>query len=403
MLKAEFTGQFKKETLILRHCSLPGGDGVIRKILMICVLLFSFVTATVHCETLVLPQRLKSIGTESFAQNTAITEVIIPNGAESIGDRAFFGCSSLGWITIPESIVLFGEDCFKGCSDDILIRTVPGSSASEYARSQKMDYQADTHYRALLIGQTYSAVPGSELLGPENDVAALQQCLKRFGDTEYDVSVRLDLSRDEMISSIKTAFGAATSNDVSLLYYSGHCAFVSDDSQEIALVGADAKDMLTVSRLRAALDQIPGRKIIIIDACYSGSIISAERNANAKNASQESESLSVTIADAFISAFSERKRANLTGDDYFVLASSAADEESYEDEVDGTVMGLFSAHLVKACTYENESAAPADTNGNGVITVQEMYIYTHRALLAYGQHVRVFPQDCNWFGILRME
>ncbi len=150
--------------------------------------------------------------------------------------------------------------------------------------------------------------------------------------------------------------------------------------------------------MRAALDRIPGRKIVIIDACYSGNLLTA-RGGTKSAATPEAFNAS------FISAFSTRTRRGLAADSYFVLTAAAANEQSYEAEVNGQVMGLFTASLLEGCGYSFASSLaatlPADSNANRVLTLAELYRYTARNLLSDGQHVQVYPENCGWFGLLR--
>ena len=68
-------------------------------------------------------------------------------------------------------------------------------------------------------------------------------------------------------------------------------------------------------------------------------------------------------------------------------------------------MGLFTSVLVTGCGYDAanncSTSLMSDCNDNGVLTLQEIYQYAWKKLIAEGQHVRVYPEDCKWFGVLR--
>ena len=73
---------------------------------------------------------------------------------------------------------------------------------------------------------------------------------------------------------------AVSYNDVSLFYYSGHGAnSVGADgnptSYHAALVGT-FQTYVSIARLKTELDKIPGKKVIIIDACHSGQFIARD-------------------------------------------------------------------------------------------------------------------------------
>ena len=353
-------------------------------------------------DTLTLPQGVARIEAEAFAMDPAIREAVLPDGLVSIGDEAFAGCENLGWLTVPGSVTELGADFISGCAEDLLLRTEAGSAACAYAQSNSVDYQAGTVYRALLICQTYPDDESLTLPGPANDALGMEGCLSLFDATDYAVTVRANLTAEGMLDAIAEVFGAATAQDVSLVYYSGHGISSADTSQQGALLGSDGVNAVTAGQLRAALDRIPGRKIVIIDACYSGNLLTA-RSA-AKRGADNAARLDAFNA-SFISAFSTRTRRGLAADSYFVLTAAAANEQSYEDEVNGHIMGLFTASLLEGCGYSFSpslaASLPADSNGNRVLTLAELYRYTARLLLSDGQHVQVYPEDCRWFGLLR--
>lgn len=359
-----------------------------------------------QAEKLVLPGRLAGIGDGAFAGDLSIEEVVISDGTLAIGDSAFAACNNLGRITIPRSVESLGESFIQGCADDLLIMTEPGSAACLYAQSNSVDYQAETAYRALLIGQTYPDIPSLKLNGPDNDAAALKRCLEQFSTTGYRTTVCMNLTAEEILAAITDAFGTAAAEDVSLFYYSGHGVSSEDSSQQGALLGADNGGSITAAQLRSALDRIPGRKIVIIDACYSGNMLTVNEGVTAYSAEiGYAEEAAEAFADSFISAFSQGKGRSLVGDGYFVLTSAAADEESFESRVGDRIMGLFTSNLIAGCGYDVINDCPldpaADSNANGVLTLREIYQYTRKSLIVEGQHARVYPVDCCWFGMLR--
>lgn len=360
--------------------------------------------AGARAEGLALPDGLERIGAEAFAGSAAIASADIPEGVTSIGDRAFADCASLARVAVPASVTQLGEDVFDGCPEDLLILTTPGSAACAYARLHAMDYQADTVYRALLVGQSYAESAMPPLEGPENDIKALRECLRGFDGTPYEVNVRRDVSAEALLAAIDETFGAAKPEDVSLFYYSGHGAASGDDAQRGALVGASGEDYVTANQLRAALDAVPGRKIVVIDACYSGNMLSESAGTASMEAASD-QSGAERFVDDFVSAFSVRKRRGLAADGYFVLTAAADNEESYEDDVGDGVMGLFTYHLVRGCGYAPGSGwtdtRGADADGNSVLVLRELYRYARRQLIAERQHVQVYPEDCGWFGIFR--
>lgn len=369
------------------------------KKLLCAALLLALIMASAQAEILTLPNGITEVEEEAFAGDTSLREVVLPESVTRIGAEAFAGCTGLQWITVPGSAETLGEDWLSGCAGDVLIRTEAGSAACTYAQANSVDYQAGTVYRALLIGQSYIGTPNVDnLYGTRNDALGLAACLGQFQETRYVTDVRFDLTADEMLSAIAESFAGATAQDVSLFFYSGHGLTSYVPSMQGALVGNDNQDIITAAQLRAALDQVPGRKIVIIDACHSGNLITA------RSASKDAVSAAEAFTASFIDVFS-RKSRGLAGDSYFVLAAAAASEMSYESAIDNIVMGMFTSCLLTGCGYQfrtgNFIPLYADANENNVLTLNEIYTYVANRLISDGQHAQVYPAGCTWFGLMR--
>lgn len=355
-----------------------------------------------------LPEGLISIREEAFFGDAGLRNLTLPEGVEEIGARAF-AYTQLRTVTLPESLHSIAEDAFLGVSTAVLIETEPGSVAARYALFHELDFRAGTVCRALLIGQ--SEYPGKMALeGPKKDMGTMQSLLE--GD--YEVHVAENLSPEEMLSAISETFADAREADLSLLYYSGHGLSSSEPGKNGAFVGIDYESYLTPGELRQALDYIPGRKIVLVDACYSGALIDSleEDTVSASAASEEAggDGILAEAADtiaaaeaavmAFVSAFSDVYASALSGGSaprsYFVLASSRADEKSWESDWGG----LFTQALAASSTS-------ADMNGDEVVSLQECYKYTMNAVSdtvtekGLKQSVQVSPENCTWFGMFR--
>ena len=369
------------------------------------ILLFTCASADV----MTIPDGVTGIEEEAFAGDTSLTRLALPDTVTAIGERAFAGCTGLGWATIPASVQTIGDAAFDSCAGDLLIATSAGSAAGLYARLNDVDYQAGTAYRALLIGQTYEGNTEVENLeGPDNDVAALRLCLENFNTTPWQVTVEMNLTAQGILDAVASAFSGATADDVSLFYYSGHGISSLNSETLGALVGMSTYDYVTASQLRAAMDLIPGRKVIIIDACYSGNFIPVIAR-SARGYSAEAAPTHVDFAESFIRTFSRRSRGAASGDQYFIMTAAAADEESFEYEytVNGQkrVVGLFTSTLCEGCGYNEVrqyyKSLSADANGNTVITFDEVYRYVQSRTAGEDQTVQVYPAACDWFGLMR--
>ena len=358
-------------------------------------------------ELLTLPPALTVIEAQAFEGDAALSEALLPESVVSIGPRAFADCAGLQRIYIPAGTEAIAADAFEGVPGPLLIRTQPGSAAMGFALEQGIDFQANTRCRALIIAngsyENMSALPGTIA-----DAQAMAAMLSAFHTTDYAVTSLSNLTAAEMEAAILSAFGEAEAQDLSLFYYSGHGKYSGDPAVNGALMGVDGA-LLTASALRACLDSVAGRKIVIVDACYSGSLIAKAASPSASGD---------CFAAAFLQAFSApggspRSRAadRLNDNGYYVLCAAKSSEESYEyisDTGESSIQyGVFTRALCLGCGYDlitqAFSAPGADRDGNGVITLQEAYSETLRNILKAGanQTPQVWPAQCTRFGLLR--
>jgi len=348
-----------------------------------------------------------------FSCHARASEIVIPDGTTAIEAEAFANCSAVQTVVIPDTVTAIGENAFLNCGEAMLIRAGAGSAGAAYAQANRIDYMAGTEYRALVIAQTY---PGTikELAGPANDARAVSRCLQNLSTTPFTVRTEENLSPDGMISAISSCFAAADSNDVSLVYYSGH------GEPDGSLLGAD-EDFSTLppTQLRAALDSIPGRKVVIVDACYSGKLISEEDTGSgtlrgertAKAASDEAGAGAENFVNAFQAAFRYRLRGALNSDLYFVITAARETEMSMEDYIYSggmqACMGVFTFGFCRGCGWDgpaNQSCGLlADRNGDRAVSIQEAYAYARSIALTYNrsQSAAVWPADCRWFAPIR--
>ena len=338
-----------------------------------------------------------AIAENAFAGNTALTSAVIPGSVTRVGAGAFSGCTALADVAVPASVVEFGDGWLAGTPSDLLIRTSAGSAAARWARANHVDRQADTQYRALLIGQTYAENPDiSTLPGGSNDIHALKEALEGHSGTPWSVVQEEDLSAGGIFSEIQSAYAGADEDDVSLFYYSGHGV-----SGTGSLLGTD-RERISPTQLRSALDAVPGRKIVIVDACYSGNLLTAKSGSNENDAEE--------FTQAFIAAFSRTGRSNLAGDGYFVITAASGAEQSWAAEFNGEVYSIFTFFLccgLGSDPLDGPGDLLADDNGNSVVTLQELWRYTYGEALDLTsgwdvpQYAQVWPGDCDWLGVVR--
>lgn len=224
-------------------------------------------------------------------------------------------------------------------------------------------------YRALLIGNTYTG-ESNELPGCENDVDGMRTMLGRMTATPYSVTVKKNIRAEEILSSISSTFGNASYNDVSLFYYSGHGAnSVGADgnptSYHAALVGT-FQTYVSIARLKTELDKIPGKKVIIIDACHSGQFIARDGMVTQVSSSAfNSQVVNLFANDDQLSGDVSRTAVVLAADGSELLSEEAPE---FIDRAGETNFAKSGYYVITACRSEEKSVSTGyDSNGDGKI------------------------------------
>lgn len=224
-------------------------------------------------------------------------------------------------------------------------------------------------YRALLIGNTYTG-ESNELPGCDNDVDGMRTMLGRMTATPYSVTVKKNIRAEEILSSISSTFGNASYNDVSLFYYSGHGAnSVGADgnptSYHAALVGT-FQTYVSIARLKTELDKIPGKKVIIIDACHSGQFIARDGTVTQVSSSAfNSQVVNLFANDDQLSGDVSRTAVVLAADGSELLSEEAS---AFIDRAGDTNFAKSGYYVITACRSEEKSVSTGyDSNGDGKI------------------------------------
>lgn len=224
-------------------------------------------------------------------------------------------------------------------------------------------------YRALLIGNTYTG-ESNELPGCENDVDGMRTMLGRMTATPYSVTVKKNIRAEEILSSISSTFGNASYNDVSLFYYSGHGANSlgadgNPTSYHAALVGT-FQTYVSIARLKTELDKIPGKKVIIIDACHSGQFIARDGTMTQVSSSAfNSQVVNLFANDDQLSGDVNRTAVVLAADGSELLSEEAPE---FIDRAGDTNFAKSGYYVITACRSEEKSVSTGyDSNGDGKI------------------------------------
>jgi len=248
-------------------------------------------------------------------------------------------------------------------------------------------------YRALLIGQTDSASVSAQGSGNRNNTEAFRIMLGSTKAPAYrpaDTMVYHNLTTPDVLTRIKTAFQRAKAGDVSLFYFSG-----KGDSDGL-FCNENGEERLSFVQLKEALDAVPGKKLVILEASCSGSAIDQSRRDSAIF-----ERFNNAVGSVFVSG---DQRANLVGTEYYVLTACSREQTAAEMVfvMNRKRMGIFTSQLlngsgINSLTNAVQSELLADVDGDGQLTLHEVYTYTNDAVasvcddLGYEQDIQVYP------------
>ena len=354
---------------------------------------------------------------------------------------AFAGHAELNAVTIPDGVTELEEGWHEGCGEALLVRCGPDGAARAYAVSHGLDFDCGGKRRVLILAEDYEDnryLP--TLQGPPNDAAALAAAFSRWG---FETTVRRNLTSQGILSEIGTVFAGATENDISVVTYSGHG---DTDGSLIGsnYAGSDATGRVRPAALAAKMAEIPGRKVLILDSCYAGNILTAGadgtalapkaalRAAAAADGALPEETEETDGTDAAAEAFPEAfiggildafRAAPAAGTDglrrmarsssavnrTYIMAAAAADREAYEDAFsyggETKQMGYFTHFLCWGLGWNGVSevaiAAYADAaagggNGDGAVSFAEGFEYAKtrvRARLGDRESSQASPED----------
>ena len=226
--------------------------------------------------------------------------------------------------------------------------------------------------RALLIGCDH-------FVSLEDTWPAADNNLRMLSDTLMTDQRRYALIRSYSSSiatveafeeAVRSAFENARDEDVSLLYISTHG--VNDDSggeirAGVLLSDGEQEALLEAAALQEILNTIPGKKVLILDACNSGALIGKGLHASPD-------------------------QACFTGTDYKVLCSAGGSEASwyYQSAQNAASDGASYFATVLAYGLGNQGDFAADRNQDGLITLEETYAFLYENYAA--STPQVYPQ-----------
>ena len=204
--------------------------------------------------------------------------------------------------------------------------------------------------RCLVIGFDRFVTMPSTGRASANNTETMAALLEDFLPGEKQITIHVDGpgNIDGFEELIRETFAGAREEDTALVYLSTHGVSAPEAPGGTVLLISDGEqeEGLTPERLREMLDGIPGKKILMADACRSGALIGR----GAKNG-----------------------RDFFDDDRYRALVSAGAGEDSWfwsaeEDEYTGT--GYFTEALDSALRASDPEQI--DPDGNGTVSLKEL-------------------------------
>ena len=196
--------------------------------------------------------------------------------------------------------------------------------------------------KVFLVSVGITDYPGTsmDLTLPAKDAETISWLYSKNTSVDKDLLLNEKATIQNIISSMRRTFAQAGTDDIVVLFFSGHGypgGFVAYDGQ------------LTYTQVRKAMATSKCKnKMIFADACFSGKI---RTNGNSSQSSLQA-----------------AKKANV-----MLFLSSRSNETSIERR--GMQNGFFTTYLQKGLR------GGADANRDRVITAKELYDYVHKGVI----------------------
>lgn len=222
--------------------------------------------------------------------------------------------------------------------------------------------------RALLLSeQRYD--DGRTRTGAVNTVQGMSDmlgALRYRTGRPFDVTVQIDSTRESLAQAIESTFASAKPEDLSLFYISCHGEMIDGEPQLLLHDGTS----VSVRALEAMLRNIPGRVVVLIDCCQSGTFIGSAASA--------------LYAESAAAIFTD---SPLLNGKYLVMTSCGAEEDSYRisdtgENTEADMSTVFARALCEGLGWDLDNdrsvSLRADNDRDGAVTFTELWLYTRR-------------------------
>ncbi len=172
-------------------------------------------------------------------------------------------------------------------------------------------------------------------------------------------------TKDAIETAIEALKAVTKKEDLIIFSYSGHAA-----QGRITLLSEDKSrpELYDVATLLAKFSTVPGRKLILLDACETGLAITPSPNSS-------STLLGSSINTWYQQYFTKSDTPPLN----LMVISSSADTDSYERTVNGVSYGVFTRALLIGLGWNPDTGTMGDTLGpafkDTFLSVDSLYTY----------------------------
>jgi uncharacterized caspase-like protein len=228
---------------------------------------------------------------------------------------------------------------------------------------------SERRYAVLIAASRFPDEPKLQPLRcPENDADGLHEVLssKTHGDFT-DAVVLKNVPHHEALLKINQVLKRAEKEDFVLIYYSGHGKLDMAGRLHLATLNTtvDALEAtsIPVESIRNYVDVSPCTKVaLILDCCFSGAVGAAFARGN----------------------LDDQLRLASGGRGTYLMTASTGVQVALEKEQDQ--YGVFTKHVI-----EGIRGGGADLDGDGCVTMDELYRYVHGRVLDEG-----FQEPMKW-------
>ncbi len=277
-------------------------------------------------------------------------------------------------------------------------KVVGYKTAKNSMESSLWSFTVGNPHKGILIGiNDYDSA--SDLQLTDDDASDMKTALEA---TIFNYNLNLLINRvvKADIEASLANFQDLTDSSVFTFFYAGHGGIANNESYLYLSDGY----RLYMSELRTMLQQLPGKKWVIIDACNSGNFTELLPGRDIDN---QMRSFNEQFNSSVINAFSQATRNGEP--EFYVMTGSNTRQSSWENAT--LRNGVFSFFLLDGIGdvgVDNPQESfnytfNADVNDDGLVTMSEAYDYAAPKveqfvydLNGYHQSIQVYPQESNF-------